>query len=231
MSTINSELIRYSDYTGYYINYRIRLTQIESDSAGKVKITMQGYEATSSSPVASIPARPYRIAADAAMQNIIAESENAAFGIAKTVSIDNAQLEQTLYINWGYFGSTAISLSPFAAAFTLTVSKGEGVESVSVERSASAVAEAGQIESGAIVYTGDALDISAEAESGYKLQEFDTPVTVSGDTEISILAAVGSNTEVFDGTAWAKYQIEVYNGSEWGVYQPQVFNGSEWEQY
>lgn len=76
--------------------------------------------------------------------------------------------------------------------FTLTITKGIGVESVTVNRTSSRNPDAsiGLLLSGAEIYTGDKLTVSAVASSGYNLDPYTTNYTVGENITVNITATI-----------------------------------------
>ena len=81
-------------------------------------------------------------------------------------------------------------------AYTLTISKGVGVESVTVTKT-SGYGTTGTLSSGATVYQGDVLSVTAIASSGYTLNDHATSITVSNDVTVTVTAT--ANSSGFDG--------------------------------
>jgi hypothetical protein len=87
------------------------------------------------------------------------------------------------------------------AAYTLTISKGTGVGSVTVTKT-SGYGATGTLTSGATVYEGDVLSVSATAATGYTLNSYTETVTVSGNVTVSVTATAnssGGDTPTMDG--------------------------------
>lgn len=76
--------------------------------------------------------------------------------------------------------------------YTLTISKGTGVNTITVTRTSTKNHEAstGVLSSGATIYTYDTLTVSATASSGYTLNSYTSSYTVSGNINVSITATV-----------------------------------------
>lgn len=77
-------------------------------------------------------------------------------------------------------------------AYTLTISQGTGVGSVTVTKT-SGYGALGTLNSGSTVYEGDVLSVSATAASGYTLDSYTKTVTVSGNVTVSVTATANSS--------------------------------------
>ena len=80
--------------------------------------------------------------------------------------------------------------------YTLSVSKGTGVASVTVSRKSTLepTASIGSISAGDTIFHGDVLSVSATADTGYLLDSYATSYTVSGNTSVSVTATPGYYT-------------------------------------
>lgn len=79
----------------------------------------------------------------------------------------------------------------WAKPYTLTVSKGTGVASVTVSRTSTLepTASTGSVSAGSgTIFHGDKLSVSATASTGYLLNSYTTSYTVSGDTTVGATA-------------------------------------------
>lgn len=75
--------------------------------------------------------------------------------------------------------------------YTLSVSKGTGVASITVSRTSTLepTASTGSISAGSgTIFHGDKLSVSATASTGYLLNSYTTSYTVSGNTSVSVTA-------------------------------------------
>ena len=75
--------------------------------------------------------------------------------------------------------------------YTLTISKGTGVASITVSRTSTLepTASTGSISAGSgTIFHGDKLSVSATASTGYLLNSYTTSYTVSGNTSVSVTA-------------------------------------------
>lgn len=108
-----------------------------------------------------------------------------------TITVDN--------MGWGYDGEVIYSTPVWGKPFTLTISQGTGVASVSVNRTSSPNehASTGALSSGVTIHYGDVLSVSATASDGYLLNDYTTAYTVSGNTSVSVTA-----TEAVWKTIW-----------------------------
>lgn len=91
---------------------------------------------------------------------------------------------------WGYDGEVIYSTPVWGKPFSVSFTKGTGVASVTVTRTSSPNEHASltTLSSGARVYYGDVLSVSATAEPGYTLDEYTTSYTVTNVLLISITA-------------------------------------------
>lgn len=79
--------------------------------------------------------------------------------------------------------------------YKLTISKGTGVDSVSVSRKSTLepTASTGSVSAGTgTIFHGDVLTVSATADTGYLLDSYTTSYTVSGDTTVSVTATAAT---------------------------------------
>lgn len=72
-------------------------------------------------------------------------------------------------------------------AYTLTISKGTGVENVTVTKT-SGYGATGTLNSGATIYKGDVLTVSATASSGYTLDSYTSSITVNSNVTVNVTA-------------------------------------------
>ena len=72
-------------------------------------------------------------------------------------------------------------------AYTLTISKGTGVENVTVTKT-SGYGATGALNSGATIYKGDVLTVSATASSGYTLNSYTSSITVNSNVTVNVTA-------------------------------------------
>lgn len=113
------------------------------------------------------------------------------------------------------------------AAYTLTISKGTGVASVSVTRT-SGYGATGTLTSGATVYDGDVLSVSATASSGYTLDSYTETVTVSGNVTITVTAtadSTGGDTPTTGGTGTADDPYLISTAAELAALGEEVDGG------
>lgn len=81
--------------------------------------------------------------------------------------------------------------SAWCKPYTLSVSKGTGVASITVSRISTLepTASTGSISAGSgTIFHGDVLTVSATASTGYLLDDYTTSYTVSGNTSVSVTA-------------------------------------------
>ena len=76
--------------------------------------------------------------------------------------------------------------------FTLHISKGSGVSSVTVQRTLAEepTASTGALSDGSTIYYNDKLCISASPSTGYKIDSYTSSRTVTGDTLVAITASL-----------------------------------------
>lgn len=113
------------------------------------------------------------------------------------------------------YGNTAVWGKPF----TLTVSQGAGVASVTVDRTLSPNehASTGALSSGGIVYYGDALTIKATPTSGYKLSSF----TINGVQYAD--GQAGANSQTITVTSAVTVKCTTTSAKSWQT----VWTGSQ----
>lgn len=233
MSTITSDLIRYTSMGQLIFSYRVEITQIQSVESGKVSfnLTCRPEYGYNSEP------RIFQVATDAYFNNVIATSVAVMQNIATSVSIDDVYIDNPLYIRWGYMSPEAsgthpsVNLSSFEKSFVLTIIINKGIATVIVNRTFSNVGTTGVLQTGAAIYSDDILEISATAQSGYKLNPIITPITVSGNVTVAPTASRMATVQVWDGTQWSPYLIYVWNGSSWDLYQATIWDGTQWNPY
>mgnify|MGYP003295367071 CR=1 FL=1 len=93
--------------------------------------------------------------------------------------------------------------SAWAKPYTLSVSKGTGVASVSVSRTSTLepTASTGSVSAGSgTIFHGDKLSVSATASDGYLLDDYTTAYTVSGNTSVSVTATAAVWKTIWDGS-------------------------------
>lgn len=87
------------------------------------------------------------------------------------------------------------ALQVFAKQYLLTISSITGVDSQTINRTASNVdAGTGALANGAIIYLDDTITISATASSGYSAPTVTSPVTVTGNIATSSYITAGSSS-------------------------------------
>ena len=76
--------------------------------------------------------------------------------------------------------------------FTLHISKGSGVSSVTVQRTLAEepTASTGALSDGSTIYYNDKLSVSASPSAGYKIDSYTSSRTVTGDTLVAITASL-----------------------------------------
>lgn len=87
--------------------------------------------------------------------------------------------------------------------YTLSISKGTGVASVSVSRKSTLepTASTGSVSAGSgTIFHGDQLSVSATASTGYLLNNYTTSYTVSGDTTVSVTATAAIKITITKNT-------------------------------
>lgn len=110
------------------------------------------------------------------------------------------------------YGNTAVWGKPF----TLTVSKGTGVASVTVNRTSSPNqhASTGTLSSGATIYYGDELSVSATASTDYTINPYTSSYTVTGNVAVSISATQQAGNEfAYAPVISGDYSYDEQNGS------------------
>lgn len=118
----------------------------------------------------------------------------------------------------------------WAKPYTLSVSKGTGVASVTVSRKSSLepTASIGSISAGDTIFYGDVLLVSATAATGYLLDNYATSYTVSdNNTEVSVSATPGYYTVSLDAitnaTAYVNTSASGYSGSITAQYGSTIY--------
>lgn len=95
------------------------------------------------------------------------------------------------------------------AAYTLTISKGTGVASVTVAKT-SGYGTTGALSSGATIYEGDVLSVNATASSGYTLDNYTKSITVSGNVTVNVTATAESTGGDTPATAGSGTEADPY---------------------
>lgn len=120
--------------------------------------------------------------------------------------------------------------SAWAKPYTLSVSKGTGVASITISRTSTLepTASTGSISAGDTIFYGDVLSVSATAATGYLLDSYATSYTVSDDnTEISVTATPGYYTVSLDAitnaTAYVNTSASGYSGSIVAQYDSTIY--------
>ena len=113
--------------------------------------------------------------------------------------------------------------------YTLSVSKGTGVASVTVSRISSLepTASTGSISAGDTIFHGDVLTVSATASTGYLLDDYTTSYTVSGNTSVSVTATPGYYTvslnAITNATAYVNTAASNYSSSVTAKYGSTIY--------
>ena len=121
-------------------------------------------------------------------------------------------------------GDTAVWGKPF----TLTVSKGTGVASVTVNRisSPNQHASTGTLTSGATIYYGDMLSVSATASTNYTIDSYTSSYTVTGNIAVNISATQQPSYELaYAPVISGDYSYDEQGGSYWLEYTITNQNG------
>ena len=120
--------------------------------------------------------------------------------------------------------------SAWAKPYTLSVSKGTGVASITISRTSTLepTASTGSISAGDTIFYGDVLSVSATAATGYLLDSYTTSYTVSDDnTEISVTATPGYYTVSLDAitnaSAYVNTSASSYSSSIVAQYDSTIY--------
>lgn len=92
--------------------------------------------------------------------------------------------------------------SAWAKPYTLSISKGTGVASVTVSRTSTLepTASTGSVSAGSgTIFHGDSLSVSAAASDGYLLDDYAALYIVSGNTSVSVTATEAVWKTIWDG--------------------------------
>lgn len=141
----------------------------------------------------------------------------------------SGQTITTENMGWGYDGEVIYSTPVWGKPFSLTISQGTGVASVTVNRTSSPNehASTGALWNGATIYYGDELSVSATASTGYLLDDYTTSYTVSGDINVSISATSGYYTVSLDAipnaTAYVRTSSSNYSSSVTAKYDSTIY--------
>lgn len=209
------------------------ISQTASSQAGKIRLTVTSYARIYGSSSYTIPSRTLNVASGSttiASANSAFPARapgNSFYGDTVTIDIPNAYIGQSLTFNSRLMEFT-LTLGG-NAAYSLTITKNTGVQSVTVSRSSSPVGATGALSSGAIIYSGDVLSVTAVAATGYEMDTFSNSITVSGNTTIAPTAKVMGAVWIDSGSGFGMYLIYIDNGSAWEQVAPYIDNGSAWE--
>lgn len=121
-------------------------------------------------------------------------------------------------------GNTAVWGKPF----TLTVSQGTGVASVTVNRTSSPNqhASTSELSSGATIYYGDMLSVSATASTNYTIDSYTSSYTVTGNIAVNISATQQPSYELaYAPVISGDYSYDEQGGSYWLEYTITNRNG------
>lgn len=120
--------------------------------------------------------------------------------------------------------------SAWAKPYTLSVSKGTGVASITISRTSTLepTASTGSISAGDTIFYGDVLSVSATAATGYLLDSYATSYTVSDDnTEVSVTATPGYYTVSLDAitnaSAYVNTSASSYSSSIVAQYDSTIY--------
>lgn len=120
--------------------------------------------------------------------------------------------------------------SVWAKPYTLSVSKGTGVASITISRTSTLepTASTGSISAGDTIFYGDVLSVSATAATGYLLDSYATSYTVSdNNTEVSVSATPGYYTVSLDAitnaTAYVNTSASNYASSVTAKYGSKIY--------
>lgn len=119
--------------------------------------------------------------------------------------------------------------SAWAKPYTLSISKGTGVASVTVSRTSTLepTASIGSISAGDTIFHGDVLTVSATASTGYLLDDYTTSYTISGNTSVSVTATPGYYTvslnAITNATAYVNTSASNYSGSVTAKYGSTIY--------
>ena len=213
-SSIYCHLTDQVNYSGSaldcYINVRLTQTGVTSD--GKINFTLYlqrtGGNASKTTRFYTTSYVPYPIEITTRTSNTRVYTRSAgtlnlsSYYEIGSFSVTTAQLNEGLKIyllmevnynsKYNCQGSVSanINTSGYIAGYTLTINKGTGVSTLTVNRDSSQIGSTGNLSSGAMIYTGDKLTVSASASDGYKLNTYTSSYTVSGALTVSVTASV-----------------------------------------
>lgn len=157
--------------------------------------------------------------------------------------LDGAHSTTTVSIPKSWVGQTVVVMGTAAsdaewqivldadAPCLLSVTLRTGVQSVTVNRSASRVGATGSLTNGAIIYVGDVLAVDAVPVPGYILDPIASPITVSDSVYLAPTASLGATMHLWNGNGWDLYLIYIYTDDGWAMCQFNVWNGTAWEPY
>lgn len=134
-------------------------------------------------------------------------------------------------------GDTVVTATARLNEYLLTVSASTGAV-VTVRRTASGGGETGVLQSGAVLYHGDVLQITYGADEVYSLAEAtmngmalttDSTHTVTGDVSVIVVYLIGVRPVYVDeGAAFGKYYEFIEDGATWEQYEGYVDTGTGW---
>ena len=107
--------------------------------------------------------------------------------------------------------------SAWAKPYTLSISKGTGVASVTVSRKSTLepTASIGSVSAGSgTIFHGDKLSVSATASTGYLLDDYTTSYTVSGNTSVGVTATALTKITLTKNTHVKTISLTYVDGME-----------------
>lgn len=136
-------------------------------------------------------------------------------------------------------GAVSVVTTATVKSFTLTTSAATGT-TISVNRTASPLkgAATGTLTSGATIYYGDTLVITASASGGYQIQSFTVngtaktspaSVTVSSNVTVATTAALVGSAQI--GTDFSNYSPYIRGASSFEQYRPYIWENGAWTEY
>ncbi len=124
-------------------------------------------------------------------------------------------------------------------SYTLTLSTGTGATaSVSRTSSPNKGAGTGTLSSGATIYYGDVLKVTAGASTNYQLQTFTingtsktSPATVTVTSGVSVSVTAIPNGTAQIGTGFDNYTPYIRGSSSYEMYRPYIWDNGSWKEY
>ena len=152
-------------------------------------LTTNGIASNSSTHSMGLTTAEFATAASTLNANMNEVAELAGIDVTKLVIWKDGEDGYPVLVpgSYGTADSSGEEEPTVPTAYTLTISKGTGVENVTVTKT-SGYGATGALNSGATIYKGDVLTVSATASSGYTLDSYTPSITVNSNVTVNVTA-------------------------------------------